>query len=223
MLYFTYSPAPFARVLSEKLIAISRAGKSLLMFGADCLALPLCLQLALLASAGTGAYISAPPALTLLLTAMSIAALAMSDLYSAVVRYLDQRMLTIAGLGLGGAVLAAGLIAVLAASNAKLGIAAIVLFGGVHGIASLRPSWSLSWSLSSLRMLACQPPMRHADHVVNAAPNSRISRVSIRVSTAPISAIRMLARQNVVEISPITAPWPWAPKRSAHQVGTMPL
>ena len=26
MLYFTYSPAPFARVLSEKLIAISRAG-----------------------------------------------------------------------------------------------------------------------------------------------------------------------------------------------------
>jgi FlaA1/EpsC-like NDP-sugar epimerase len=106
MLYSTYSPAPFARVLSEKLIAISRAGKSLLMFGADCLTLPLCLQLALLASAGAGTYISAPPALTLLLTAMSIAALAMSDLYSAVVRYLDQRMLTIAGLGLGGAVLA---------------------------------------------------------------------------------------------------------------------
>jgi FlaA1/EpsC-like NDP-sugar epimerase len=106
MLYFTYSPAPLARVLSEKLIAISRAGKSLLMFAADCLALPLCLQLALLASAGAGIYISAPPALTLLLTAMSIAALAMSDLYSAVVRYLDQRMLTIAGLGLGGAVLA---------------------------------------------------------------------------------------------------------------------
>lgn len=106
MLYFTYSPAPLARVLSEKLIAISRGGKSLLMFGADCLALPLCLQLALLASAGAGAYISAPPALMLLLTAMSIAALAMSDLYSAVVRYLDQRMLAIAGLGLGGAVLA---------------------------------------------------------------------------------------------------------------------
>jgi len=106
MLSFTYSPAPFARVLSEKLIAISRAGKSLLMFGADCLALPLCLQLALLASVGAGTYISAPPALTLLLTAMSVAALAMSDLYSAVVRYLDQRMLTIAGLGLGGAVLA---------------------------------------------------------------------------------------------------------------------
>jgi FlaA1/EpsC-like NDP-sugar epimerase len=106
MLYFTYSPAPLARVLSEKLIAISRAGKSLLMFGADCLALPLCLQLALLAGAGGGADISAPPALVVLLTAMSIAALAMSDLYSAVVRYLDQRMLTIAGLGLGGAVLA---------------------------------------------------------------------------------------------------------------------
>ena len=104
MLYFTYSPAPLARVLSGKLIALSRAGKSLLMFGADCLALPLCLQLALLA--GAGADIGAPPALTLLLTAMSIAALAMSELYSAVVRYLDQRMLTIAGLGLGGAVLA---------------------------------------------------------------------------------------------------------------------
>jgi len=106
MLYFTYSPAPLARVVSAKLIAISRAGKSLLMFGADCLALPLCLQLALLASADAGAYISAPPALMLLLTAMSIAALAMSDLYSAVVRYLDQRMLAIAGVGLGGAVLA---------------------------------------------------------------------------------------------------------------------
>ena len=106
MLYFTYSPAPLARVLSEKLIAISRGGKSLLMFGADCMVLPLCLQLALLASAGADTYFSAPPALTLLLTAMSIAALSMSDLYSAVVRYLDQRMLTIAGVGLGGAVLA---------------------------------------------------------------------------------------------------------------------
>ncbi|SEO05924.1 NDP-sugar epimerase, includes UDP-GlcNAc-inverting 4,6-dehydratase FlaA1 and capsular polysaccharide biosynthesis protein EpsC [Duganella sp. CF517] len=104
MLYFTPSPVPLARALSEKLIAISRAGKSLLMFGADCVALPLCLQLALLAGAGADA--GAPPALMLLLTAMSIAALSMSDLYSAVVRYLDQRMLTIAGLGLGGAVLA---------------------------------------------------------------------------------------------------------------------
>jgi FlaA1/EpsC-like NDP-sugar epimerase len=101
MLYFTHPPVPLARVLSGKLIAISRGGKSLLMFSADCVALPLCLQLALLC-AGAGA----PPAVTLLLTAMSIAALAMSELYSAVVRYLDQRMLTIAGLGLGGAVLA---------------------------------------------------------------------------------------------------------------------
>lgn len=106
MLYFTYSPAPLARVLSGKLIAISRGLKSLLMFAADCLMLPLCLQLALLAGSGSDADASLPPALTLLLTAMSIAALAMSDLYSAVVRYLDQRMLTIAGLGLGGAVLA---------------------------------------------------------------------------------------------------------------------
>ena len=101
MLYFTQPAVPLARVLSGKLIAISRGGKSLLMFGADCVALPLCLQLAL-ACAGA----DAPPAVTLLLTAMSIAALAMSELYSAVVRYLDQRMLTIAGIGLGGAVLA---------------------------------------------------------------------------------------------------------------------
>ncbi len=106
MLYFTYSPAPLARLVSEKLIAISRGGKSLLMFSADCLVLPLCLHLALLASAGSTAAAGAPLDLTLLLTAMSIAALAMSDLYSAVVRYLDQRMLTIAGVGLGGAVLA---------------------------------------------------------------------------------------------------------------------
>lgn len=101
MFYFTYSPAPLARLLSEKLIAFSRGGKSLLMLCADCVALPLCLQLAMSADDD-----AAPLPLMLLLTAVSVAALAISDLYSAVVRYLNQRMLVIAGASLGCAVLA---------------------------------------------------------------------------------------------------------------------
>ncbi|HEX8405441.1 MAG TPA: nucleoside-diphosphate sugar epimerase/dehydratase [Duganella sp.] len=105
MCYFTYSPAPLARLLSEKLIAISRGGKSLLMLSADCVALPLCLQLAMSANGGAVPLPSLLP-LLLLLTAVSVAALAMSDLYSAVVRYLNQRMLAIAGASLGCAVLA---------------------------------------------------------------------------------------------------------------------
>ena len=110
MLHSTFRPVPSARLLSEKLIAMRRGGKSLLMFCADCVALPLCLQLALLA---TGAPREPWPALaaSALLTATSIAALAMSELYSAVVRYLDQRMLACAGLGLAGAVLAVGALA----------------------------------------------------------------------------------------------------------------
>ncbi|WP_432383724.1 hypothetical protein [Duganella sp. P38] len=66
-------------------------------------------------------------------------------------------------------------------------------------------------------MLRCQPRMRQADQAVRQAPSSRIRRVSIKVSTAPASAMMILARQKVVEIRPITAPWPWAPpKRSAQ-------
>jgi FlaA1/EpsC-like NDP-sugar epimerase len=91
-----------ARLLSAKLVALSRSGKSIVMLCADSLALPLCLQLAMLLSAGA----VAPPAVTLLLTAMCIAALSMTDLYSASVRYLDQRMLVRAGLVLAGAALA---------------------------------------------------------------------------------------------------------------------
>ena len=116
MFYFTYSPAPLARLLSEKLIAISRGGKSLLMLSADCVALPLCLQLAMWANAGAApssilpsmlpSTLTSTLPLTLLLTAVSVAALAMSDLYSAVVRYLNQRMLAIAGASLAVAVLA---------------------------------------------------------------------------------------------------------------------
>ena len=41
--------------------------------------------------------------------------------------------------------------------------------------------------------------------------------------TDPIKAMTILARQNVVDSKPITAPCPSAPKRSAHQPGTMAL
>ncbi|MYM90425.1 hypothetical protein GTP91_25035, partial [Rugamonas sp. FT82W] len=91
-----------ARLLSGKLIALKRGGKRALMFGADGLALPLCFQLALLMR---GARPAPALPLAVLLAATSLAALSMSDLYGAAVRYLDQRRLALAGLGLAGAAL----------------------------------------------------------------------------------------------------------------------
>jgi FlaA1/EpsC-like NDP-sugar epimerase len=101
-----YFHTQLARTLSAKLVALSRSGKSIVMLCADSLALPLCLQLAMLLSIGA----TAPPPAALLLTAMSIAALSMTDLYSASVRYPDQRLLVLAGLVLAGAVLAVSLL-----------------------------------------------------------------------------------------------------------------
>ncbi|MYM97815.1 polysaccharide biosynthesis protein [Duganella vulcania] len=92
-----------ARLLSGKLIALKRGGKRALMFGADGLALPLCFQLALLMRGGARPAPALP--LALLLAATSLAALSMSDLYGAAVRYLDQRRLALGGLGLAGAAL----------------------------------------------------------------------------------------------------------------------
>jgi FlaA1/EpsC-like NDP-sugar epimerase len=101
MFYLASRTACLARRLSEKAIAMSRRGKSAVMLGADCLALPLCVELAMLMRSSPLAPLSA----TLLLSAVSAAALAMSDLYGAVLRYLEQRMLARAAFGMAIAVL----------------------------------------------------------------------------------------------------------------------
>ena len=71
----------------------------------------------------------------------------------------------------------------------------------------------LAQVLAAGLLSACAQAAQAADM----APAIRISRVSIRVSTEPLKATTMLAMQKVVASKPITAPWPCALKRSAHQ------
>ena len=78
------------------------------MISADLIALPLCFLIAMLLRLGdvesTLRYGIASPVLIALLT---VAAFFMSGLYRAVIRFIDQRLLTTAGIGLAIALLIA--------------------------------------------------------------------------------------------------------------------
>ena len=102
----SHVPLDLARPLSAKLVALPRPNKIALMLAADLAALPLCFLLALLlrlddaaalARCGLASYV--------LLAALSVAACAMTSLYSAAVRHVDARLLLDAGFGLGLAAL----------------------------------------------------------------------------------------------------------------------
>ncbi|MEO8171121.1 MAG: polysaccharide biosynthesis protein, partial [Oxalobacteraceae bacterium] len=85
---------------------MNRITKVALMIAADLLALPLCFLIAMLLRLGdfesTLRYGVASPVLIALLT---ISAFTMSGLYRAVIRFIDQRLLTTAGIGLAVALL----------------------------------------------------------------------------------------------------------------------
>jgi FlaA1/EpsC-like NDP-sugar epimerase len=101
MFYLAPRIARLARRLSEKAVAMNRRGKSAVMLAADCMVLPLCVQLAMLMRSTP----LAPWSAALLLSAVSAAALALSHLYGAVLRYLEQRTLVRVAFGMAFAVL----------------------------------------------------------------------------------------------------------------------
>ncbi|HEY0061366.1 MAG TPA: nucleoside-diphosphate sugar epimerase/dehydratase [Telluria sp.] len=84
---------------------MNRTAKIMLMVGVDLMALPLCFLVAMtlrLGDAGMATRFSI--AAYLEVTVVTIAAFSVSDVYRAVIRFIDQRLLTATGLALGGAV-----------------------------------------------------------------------------------------------------------------------
>jgi FlaA1/EpsC-like NDP-sugar epimerase len=89
-----------------RLVQMDRRAKILLMVGVDLLALPFCCLLAMLLRVGDLGLAMQYGALSYLVVAMAtIAAFSVSDLYRAVIRFIDQRLLTVTGLALGLAAL----------------------------------------------------------------------------------------------------------------------
>ncbi|WP_229448181.1 nucleoside-diphosphate sugar epimerase/dehydratase [Massilia sp. CF038] len=85
---------------------MNRTAKILLMVGVDVLALPLCFLVAMTLRLGdTGSATRFGMAAYLEVTLVTVAAFSVSDVYRAVIRFIDQRLLTATGLALGGAVL----------------------------------------------------------------------------------------------------------------------
>ncbi len=102
--------------LCSALVSMNRTVKIALMVSVDLAALPLCFLTALLLRVGDLHLAARVGMLSYLVAAVvTIAALSMSDLYRAVIRFIDQRMLIGTGLALGVAVLS--LYAVLPALN----------------------------------------------------------------------------------------------------------
>jgi FlaA1/EpsC-like NDP-sugar epimerase len=90
------------------MVGLHRTNKIALMVVVDLLALPLCFLIALLLRGGDlSLAMRYGPASYVLVAAVTIAAFSMSDLYRAVIRFIDQRLLSITGLALAVAVLCA--------------------------------------------------------------------------------------------------------------------
>jgi FlaA1/EpsC-like NDP-sugar epimerase len=90
------------------MVSLHRATKIALMVGIDLVALPLCFLVAMLLRGGDlklAAHYGA--ASYLIIALVTIAAFSMSDLYRAVIRFIDGRLLSATGLALGIAVLCA--------------------------------------------------------------------------------------------------------------------
>ncbi|QNA99643.1 polysaccharide biosynthesis protein [Massilia sp. Se16.2.3] len=90
------------------MVSLHRTTKIALMVAIDLVALPLCFLIAMLLRGGDLKLASNyGPASYILVALVTIAALSMSDLYRAVIRFIDGRLLSTTGLALGIAVLCA--------------------------------------------------------------------------------------------------------------------
>jgi FlaA1/EpsC-like NDP-sugar epimerase len=91
-----------------EMVSMRRTAKIALMVAVDLLALPCCLLIAMLLRLGDiGLAMHYGAFSYLLVGVVTIAAFSLSDLYRAVIRFIDQRLLTVTGLALGLAVLCA--------------------------------------------------------------------------------------------------------------------
>ena len=102
-------PTPITHALAQfctDLVAINRTAKIALMVGVDLLALPFCILIAMLLRLGDISLAFNYGLVSYLVVALvTIAAFSMSDLYRAVIRFIDTRLLVVTGLTLGLAVL----------------------------------------------------------------------------------------------------------------------
>ncbi len=102
-------PTPTPQSLAEfctNLVQMNRNAKIALMVGVDLLALPVCCLIAMLLRVGDLHMALGYGMLSYVVVALAtVAAFSVSDLYRAVIRFIDQRLLTVTGLALGGAAL----------------------------------------------------------------------------------------------------------------------
>ena len=89
------------RQFCADLVGMHRGMKIMLMVAADLLALPFCILIAMLLRVGDlSLALHYGPLSYLLVAVVTIVAFSMSDLYRAVIRFIDQRMLAVTGLTL---------------------------------------------------------------------------------------------------------------------------
>jgi FlaA1/EpsC-like NDP-sugar epimerase len=92
--------------LCAEMVSMHRTTKIAVMVAVDLLALPFCILIAMLLRVGDLSLATRyGPSSYLLVAVVTIAAFSMSDLYRAVIRFIDQRMLAVTGLTLGLAVI----------------------------------------------------------------------------------------------------------------------
>ncbi len=105
-----------------------RATKIALMVAVDLMALPLCFLIALLLRGGDlSLAMHYGPASYVLVAVVTVAAFSMSDLYRAVIRFIDQRLLSATGLTLALAVLCAYVV-LFAVNDAKFPRSALAIY-----------------------------------------------------------------------------------------------
>jgi len=91
-----------------RMVSLHRRTKIAMMVGADLIALPFCFLVAMLLRGGDLKLASHfGPASYVLVAVVTIAAFSVSDLYRAVIRFIDQRLLSVTGLALAVAILCA--------------------------------------------------------------------------------------------------------------------
>lgn len=95
----------------SKMVSLHRTAKITLMVSADLIALPVCFLIAMLLRGGDLKLASHfGPASYVLVAVVTIAAFSVSDLYRAVIRFIDQRLLSVTGVSLAVAILCAWIV-----------------------------------------------------------------------------------------------------------------
>jgi FlaA1/EpsC-like NDP-sugar epimerase len=90
------------------MVSLHRTTKIAMMVSADLIALPFCFLVAMLLRGGDLKLASHfGPASYVLVAVVTIAAFSISDLYRAVIRFIDQRLLSVTGFALAVAILCA--------------------------------------------------------------------------------------------------------------------